>query len=252
MVAFVSDQPVFEARYVEQRSRLTTFFRIILAIPHFIVLYVWGIVAFVAVVIAWFALLFTGRWPVGLYDFVAGYLRYSTAVYGYMALLTDEYPPFSSDTSNYPVQLRVPPPKAEYNRMKVLFRILLAIPVLIIAYAMQVVWELGALIAWFAIVVLGKQPKGLQDMIVLGLSYQQRAYAYVFLITEDWPPFLDQPATLGPGGGGPALPEAPERPGPASAAPSFAPPEAPAGSPPPPPGTPDDRGLTGGDPLRND
>jgi hypothetical protein len=253
MVAFVNDQPVFEARYVEQRSRLSTFFRIILAIPHFIVLYVWGIVAFIAVVVAWFALLFTGRYPGGLYDFVAGYLRYSTAVYGYTALLTDEYPPFSSDTSNYSVQLRVPPPKAEYNRLKVLFRILLAIPVAIILYAMQIVWQIGALIAWFAIVILGKQPKGLQDMIVLGLSYQQRAYAYLFLITEDWPPFLDQPASLGQGGGGgPALPEAPERPGPAGAASSFSPPEAPPASVPPPAATPEDRGLTGGDPLRND
>jgi hypothetical protein len=215
----VNDQPVFEAQYVEKRSRLTTFFRGILAIPHFVVLYVWGIVAFFAVVIAWFALLFTGRYPAGLYSFVAGLQRYSTAVYGYVALLTDEYPPFGADTDNYPVHIVVPPAKAEYNRLKVLFRIILAIPVMIIVYAMQIVWEIGTLIAWFVIVVIGKQPKGLQDMIVLGLSYQQRAYAYLLLLTEDWPPFTDaQPSSLG----GPSDPSG-LAPAPATAAPPAAP-----------------------------
>jgi hypothetical protein len=230
----VTDQPIFEAEYVEKRSRLTTFFRYILAIPHFIVLYVWGIVTGIAVIVAWFALLFTGRYPQGLYDFAAGFLRYSTAVYAYITFLTDEYPPFSGDTDNYPVRIRVPPPKAEYNRLKVLLRIFLAIPVLIIAYAMQVVYSVGAFIAWFAIIILGKQPKGLQDMIALGLSYQQRAYAYVMLLTEDWPPFLDpQGGSLEGGDRGTGLPPAP-----ATQAPPTAP-EAPGQR----------GGISGGDPL---
>ncbi len=187
----MTDQPIFEAQYVEKRSRLTTFFRAILAIPHIILWYVWSLLAGLAVIIAWFALLFTARYPQSLYDFVAGSQRYGTAVYGYLALLTDEYPPFSADTDGYPVHLQIPPPKAEYNRLKVLFRIILAIPVFVIVYAMQIVWEIGAVIAWFVIVIMGKQPKGLQDMIALGLSYQQRASAYIGLLTEDWPPFTD-------------------------------------------------------------
>jgi hypothetical protein len=183
----------FKADYVEKRSRLTTFFRLLLAIPHVIFLYFYGLAAGVVVIIAWFALLFTGRYPQGMYDFVAGSLRYSTRVYGYLWLLTDEYPPFSGSAGTpYPVDLNIGPPKSEYSRLKVLFRIILAIPVLIIHYAMQIVAEVGALIAWFAIVALGRQPKGLQDMIVLGTSYQQRAYAYLALITEDWPPFTDE------------------------------------------------------------
>jgi hypothetical protein len=183
----------FKADYVEKRSRLTTFFRLILAIPHIIFLYFYGLAAGVVVIVAWFALLFTGRYPQGMYDFVAGSLRYSTRVYGYIWLLTDEYPPFSGSAETpYPVDLNIAPPKTEYSRLKVLFRIILAIPVLIIHYAMQIVAEVGAFIAWFAIVALGRQPKGLQDMIVLGTSYQQRAYAYLALITEDWPPFTDE------------------------------------------------------------
>jgi hypothetical protein len=183
----------FKADYVEKRSRLTTFFRLLLAIPHIIFLYFYGLAAGVVVIIAWFALLFTGRYPQGMYDFVGGSLRYSTRVYGYLWLLTDEYPPFSGSTeAPYPVDLNISAPKPEYSRLKVLFRIILAIPVLIIHYAMQIVAQVGAFIAWFAIVALGRQPKGLQDMIVLGTSYQQRAYAYLALVTEDWPPFTDE------------------------------------------------------------
>lgn len=182
----------FKADYVEKRSRLTTFFRLLLAIPHFIAVTFYFLAAEVVVIIAWFALLFTGRYPQAMYDFVAGALRYQTRVYGYAGLLSDEYPPFSGDPARpYPIDLVVGPPKEEYSRLKVLFRLILAIPVLIIQYAMQIVAQVGALLAWFAIVVLGRQPKGLQDMIVLGLSYQQRATAYFALLTEDWPPFTD-------------------------------------------------------------
>jgi len=182
----------FQADYVEERSRLTTFFRLLLAIPHFIAVAFYFLAAEVVVIIAWFVLLFTGRYPQGMYDFVSGALRYQTRVYGYASLLSDRYPPFSGDPATpYPVDLSIGPPKAEYSRVKVLFRIILAIPVLIIQYAMQIVAEVGALISWFAIVILGRHPKGLYDMIVLGLSYQQRATAYFALLTEDWPPFTD-------------------------------------------------------------
>jgi hypothetical protein len=114
--------------------------------------------------------------------------------------------------------------------MKVLFRIILAIPIAIVVYAMQIVWEVGAFLAWFAIVFLGKQPKGLQDMTALGLGYQQRANLYFGLITEDWPPFSNPEPALEPGPGPSSLPpSAPEAPVSSSGS-SYAPPEPPAGS----------------------
>jgi hypothetical protein len=251
---------IFEADYVEKRSRLTTFFRLILAIPHFILLYFYGLAAGIVVIVAWFVLLFTGRWPLGMYDFVGGFLRYSTRVYGYAWLLTDDYPPFSGDaTTPYPVRLDIDAPKADYSRLKVLFRIILAIPILIIAYAMQIVAEVGSFLAWFAIVILGRQPKGLQDMIVLGLSYQQRAHAYLALITEDWPPFTDEsarsveePASFG------ALPPTPPAAGtateapPTTAAPPPAEPEAPTLPPEPPPAAPEPPATPADQPPEDD
>jgi uncharacterized protein DUF4389 len=220
----------FEMDYVEKRSRLTTFFRFFLAIPHFIFLYLYGLAAGIVVVVAWFVLLFTARWPLGMYDFVAGYLRYATRVYGYFWLGTDDYPPFSGDaTTPYPVRLNIDAPLADYSRLKVLFRIILMIPPLIINYAMQIVAQVGAFLAWFAIVVLGRQPKGLQDMIGLGLSYHQRSSAYFALLTEDWPPFTDEStAQVGAAPTFGSLPPTEETQTPAAVAPGEYAPPAPA------------------------
>ncbi|MBI2853475.1 MAG: DUF4389 domain-containing protein [Chloroflexi bacterium] len=84
-----------EAEYPEKLSRLTTFFRALLIIPQAIVLAVVGVIGAVLMFFAWSAILFTGRYPKGLFDFVAGTLRWGTRVNGYSYLLTDKYPPFS-------------------------------------------------------------------------------------------------------------------------------------------------------------
>jgi pilus assembly protein TadC len=94
----VHNYPItFGAVYPEKMSRLTTFFRLILVIPQSIVLYFVSIAACVVAFIAWWAILFTGKYPKGMYDFFVGYMRWSTRVNGYTYLLTDKYPPFSMD-----------------------------------------------------------------------------------------------------------------------------------------------------------
>lgn len=82
---------------LQDRNRLTVFFRLILAIPHLFVLTFLGIAAFVVAVIAAFVVLFTGTWPDGMRSFIEGVLRWNTRFYAYFLLLTDEYPPFSLD-----------------------------------------------------------------------------------------------------------------------------------------------------------
>jgi hypothetical protein len=216
----------FEMDYVERRSRLTTFFRWLLVIPHLIVLWLWSIAAGLAVIAAWFAIVFTGRYPQGLYDFVAGFLRYMSRVYGYAQLGVDPYPPFTgAEERAYPVRLNIGPPLERYSRLKAGFRFILAIPIALVVYAMQIVYGIGSFIAWFAIVILGRQPRGLQDMIHLGLSYQQRAAAYFALITEDWPPFTqDETPRVEPA---PAFGTLPESGPPAAAATPTPPPAVP-------------------------
>ena len=76
------------------RRRVTVAFRAILVIPQFVVLYFVNLAAFAVLIIGWFAVLFAGRWPLGLQSFVTGWMRWTFRVNGYWSLIVDEYPPF--------------------------------------------------------------------------------------------------------------------------------------------------------------
>jgi hypothetical protein len=183
----------FEADYVEQRDRLTAFFRLILAIPVYIVVLVYGIAAGLAIVVAWFAIVITGRYPPALYDFVAGFTRMSTRATAYAALLVDPYPPFNTgDDAGYPVRMQFAGPLPEYNRLKTFFRGIIAIPIMILRYVINLLLEIGAFAAWCVIVFTGEMPRGLFDVMVLAQSYTARSDAYLFLLTETYPPFQDE------------------------------------------------------------
>ncbi len=186
-----TDYPVtFEMDYVSRRSRLSTFFRGLLVIPHYFVLIVYGLIFDVVWIIAWFVLLFTARWPEGLYRFVSGYLRFLARFSAYLYLGVDRYPPFGlSDDGDYPVRVRIDPPLAHYSRLKVFFRLIYAILAIVIRYALSIVLAFAALLSWFAIVVTGRQPQGLQNALNFSLAYTTRADALLFLLTETYPPF---------------------------------------------------------------
>jgi len=182
----------FEADYVQQRNRLTVFFRLILAIPLAIWLYIYAIGATIAVVVAWITIVITGRYPPALYGFIAGFTRFVARFTAYAALLSDPYPAFGgSDDPAYPVRMGFQP-LDEYSRLKTLFRFLLAIPILIVRYAMNILLEIGAIGAWFVILFTGKMPRGLFDLMVLANSYMARSDAYILLLTETYPPFQDE------------------------------------------------------------
>jgi hypothetical protein len=186
-------QVTFEADYVERRSRLTAFFRAILVIPLAIVLYIYGLIAGVAIVIAWFAIVISGRYPRGLYDFVAGFNRALARITAYGLLLADPYPPFGGGHDpGYPVRMEFAGPLERYSRPKAFFRFILAIPILVLRYAINLLLEIGAIAAWFVIVITGKLPRGLFDVMVLANSYTARSDAYLYLLTETYPPFQDE------------------------------------------------------------
>jgi hypothetical protein len=109
------------------QRRLTVFFRFILAIPQFVVLFFVSIAAGALLIVGWFAALFTGRLPGSIAEFLAGYLRWNMRVTAYTFLITDRYPPFTMEpVVDYPVDLMVH--TGRLNRWSVLFRYFLVIP----------------------------------------------------------------------------------------------------------------------------
>ena len=174
-----------------RRSRLTVFFRLLLVIPHLIWLYLWSIPVTFAVVIAWFAALFTGRVPAGLHDFNAAFLRYSTRVTGYLFLLADPWPPFSS-SQPYPIDVRVDP-AAGQSRLTVFFRLILAIPALILVYVFRAVNQIIALLAWFYCLALGRMNEGMRNISAWLLRYEVQTYAYLMLLTGRYPSLAEAP-----------------------------------------------------------
>ena len=175
-----------------KRTRITVFFRLLLAIPQAVWLAIWGIAVYVAWVIAWFAALFTGRVPGGLHNFLARYARASTHLYAYVLLLADPWPPFGGAPGSYPVDLRVDPP-AKQSRLTVFFRILLAIPALILSYVFRLVNQLVAFLGWFYALATGRMHEGMRDLSAWMLRYEVQTYAYVGLLTDRYPSLAGAP-----------------------------------------------------------
>lgn len=205
----MSAYPVlYEVDYVEPRNRLTVFFRLLLVIPHMIVMYLLGIAVLFTVIAAWFAQVLTGRYPEALYAFHANALRWLARVHGYLFLQVDRFPPFDlGEHPEYPVRMAFAGPLPEYSRLKAFFRVIVGIPVMVIAYAMGIVYQVCAIAAWFVVVIIGRMPKGIFDGIELGMAYAIKAAAYFMLLTETYPPFSNENATLEPVGATGALPD---------------------------------------------
>jgi Domain of unknown function (DUF4389) len=176
------------------QRRLTVFFRIILAIPHAFVLSLVGIAAFVVLVIAWFAALFTGRVPDFAVQFLTGYMRWNTRLLAYMQLLTDKYPPFSLEPSAaFPVDLVVR--TGPMNRWAVLFRFFLAIPGSIAAALVGTGMYVFSIITWVVTLFKGETPRTFFEANAAAIRYLTRLNAYVYLLTSYYPS-----AVLGDGG----------------------------------------------------
>jgi hypothetical protein len=171
-----------------RRNRLTVFFRYLLVIPHWIWLALWGIAAYVAAIVNWLATLITGRPPAGLHQFLVSYLRYMTHVNAYLHLLADPYPGFTG-AAGYPVDLEVAPPAAQ-SRLVTLFRLLLAIPALVVAYVLGIAMALIGCFGWFACLFLGRMPEGMRNLGSYCLRYTQQTVGYAyFTLTDRYPSF---------------------------------------------------------------
>ncbi len=171
-----------------QRTRLTVFFRLILAIPLLLWAVLWAVIAVLAYIVNWFATLFTGQSPEGLHNFLATFLRYTTHVRAYTLLVADPYPPFTGREGTYPIDLEVDPPQRQ-NRWTVFFRGILALPALLLSNILSQVNQLLAVFSWFIALVTGRVPEGLRNFAALAMRIETQTYAYALLLTGRYPSF---------------------------------------------------------------
>ena len=180
----------FDVEYPERLSRWKIFVKWLLAIPHFIIVYLLSAVNSVLVFIAFFAILFTKKWPRGLFDFSVMIQRWTMNTFAYaLLLMRDEYPPFSGDAGEYPVTLDVEY-REDLSRWMIFVKWLLAIPHFIVLAFLGIVAYVLVFIAFFAILFTGRYPRGLFDFVVGTARWAVRVNAYaVWLMTDRYPPF---------------------------------------------------------------
>jgi hypothetical protein len=183
-----------------RRSRLTVFFRLALAFPHLVWLTLWGILALFAAVVNWVAQLIAGVSPRWLHRFLSRYVRYQLHVSAFLYLVGNPFPGFVGAEGSYPVELHVAD-RERPNRWTVFFRLVLAVPALLLASAFAGVLLVVAVLGWFAALFTGRMPLGLRNLGAFALRYSAQTYAYVLLLTSAYP-------YSGPCLEGPPVPEA--------------------------------------------
>ena len=174
-----------------KRSRLTVLLRGFLAIPHLLWLVVFhlavfGLVYTGLVLFAWATALIWGRVDDDVHSILARYLRYLTHVYAYLTLVGGPYPPFRGQPGTYTVDLVVEAPERQ-SRWVTFFRLILAVPALVLAGAFASVLVVLALAGWFVALALGRVPHGMRELGAYCLRYSAQTLAYLFLLTPRYP-----------------------------------------------------------------
>jgi Domain of unknown function (DUF4389) len=198
-----------------QRSRLTVLLRLLLAIPHLIILAVFAIAAFFVAIAGWFVALVTGRLPDGIHGFLSQFVRYATRVDAYVGLAANPWPPVSGSrgVTTYPIDLELPAAERQ-RRWTILLRFFLALPAVLISTVLASwVWSVSfgggssgasdydtsaaaytgglataaAVFAWFVALALARVSRGLRDLIAYAIGYGAQTWSYLLLLTERYP-----------------------------------------------------------------
>jgi ABC-type multidrug transport system fused ATPase/permease subunit len=195
----IEGTPAYPAQYTftppEEIANWRPLVQWLLAIPHFVILYVLRIVSNVIAVISWLVILFTGSLPEGLANMQVMYFRYSLRVSTYIAFMREEYPPFGFQTlPNDPgddprVRVDVQPQLTDRNRVTVFFRLILAIPQFIVVAVLTFAAAVVTFIALFAVLFTGHWPVGMRDFVVKVQRWSLRVQIYFALLTDVYPPF---------------------------------------------------------------
>ena len=194
---------VFDIEYPESLSRLHLLLKtflgwIYVGIPHGIILYLFGIVVWLATIVAFFMILIKGYFPRGIFNLIVGYYRWDARVNAYMGYMTDKYPPFSpGEVPDNPVRLHVEYPE-RLSKPHALLKLFLGwlyagIPHILILSVFGLLLVVAGIFAWFAILFTGRYPRGLFDLEVGFNRWATRLSVYLYFMRDEYPPFSTRP-----------------------------------------------------------
>lgn len=169
-----------------RRSRLTVFFRLLLALPHLVWLTLWSIAAALVALVNWVATLITAQSPGWAHRFLAAFVRYHTHVYAYLYVVSNPFPGFVGAAGSYPLEVQIEPPRRQ-NRWIVLFRVVLAIPAMLLSAAWGSLLFVVALLGWFASLFTAQMPRGLRNLGAQALRYLAQFSGYLLILTDRYP-----------------------------------------------------------------
>jgi hypothetical protein len=189
------ERPEPASRILNFPLYIGTFIRSIILIPHFIILYFFQILAGILYLVATVAILFSGRYPEGLFRFYVGYTRWTTNVYAYLVGVLDEYPPFSTDhQEGYPCVLDVDY-VGSYSRLLnfpifgLIIKSILLIPHFIVVFFLVLAAIVVIFIIQFAVLFTGSFPIGMYNFLVGVGRWSTRITGYLYALTDKYPPF---------------------------------------------------------------
>lgn len=194
MEASTTPAPRYPANLYAQRQdryhRWLPLVKWFLAFPHYLVLLFLFIGVVLAKIVAFFAVIITGRYPRGIFDYVVGVLNWSWRVQAYVGLLRDEYPPFAlRPTEPYLAEVQIDYPEQGIDRWRPLVQWLLAIPYLIISNLLNIVARALTIVAFFVILFTEEFPEGLFNLVVGASRWGLRGFAYAAFMTDRYPPW---------------------------------------------------------------
>jgi hypothetical protein len=168
-----------------RRSRLAAFFRLLLALPHFVWITIWTYSMFLVIPFQWLWVIAAGHMERDVHGYIGRFVRYHVHLYAYVFMLADPWPK-PSGREGYPVDMELDSPERQ-NRLTVIFRLILVIPAYVFMIVLNTVLYVIGVLGWFASLVLGRMPKGMRDLGTYCLRYQTQTYAYLLLLTPRYP-----------------------------------------------------------------
>ena len=194
-IALAIERPEKQSRLLNFPLGIGFFIRALLLVPHFIILWFFGALAILVYFIATFAILFTGRYPLGLYNLVVAYMRWNAYVSGYLQSLYDNYPPFSGEENReYPLQFSAAYPEKSSRLLNFPFfgwmiRAFILIPHYFLVLFLGLIVYVILFIAMFAILFTRSFPSGMHGYVTGVMRWNTRLSAYGYGLTDRYPPF---------------------------------------------------------------